>query len=255
MRLLIVTALLAGAISVQAQQRTNAEKCAEYYDTRIMYLLGCCGDLPIADYPGPTFPEMGETERATRALQEIKDSRNLRCNRAGSIGARTLALNAISARLMRAQARSKSKSATDLQAAVLDAEMAVRDLQSFVDTYRASAVRIWYWIAMAFRHGGQTWKALAFVGGLPENCCRTGEKDVFLADLYFDLGVLDAANEYYSAWLKASGELCGHDRAVRNVEELRRRGFLIAPVPPSDPGVSCMSNGEWQPTYVTLPEH
>src|ERR1700693_6425543 len=148
MRQLILTALLFADISVQAEQRTNTEKCAEYYDTRIMYLLGCCGDLPIADYPGPTFPEMGETERATRTLQEIKDSRTFRCNRTGSVGARTLTLNAISARLMRAQERSKSKSATDLQAAVFDAELAVRDLQSFVDTYPASAERVWYWIRM-----------------------------------------------------------------------------------------------------------
>jgi hypothetical protein len=204
MRRLILAVLLLCEVSVQAQQRTNIEKCAEYYDTRIMFLLGCCGDVPIADYPAPPFPEMGETERATRALQEIKDSRNFRCNKAGSVGARTLTLNAISARLMRAQARSKSESAADLQAVVLDTELAVRDLQSFVDTYPASAMRIWYWIGMAFRRGGHTWKAMAFVWGLPEGCCRSGEKAVFLADLYFDLGVFGAASEYYSAWLEWS---------------------------------------------------
>jgi hypothetical protein len=254
MRQLILTAVLLADRCLQAQQRAKPAKCAEYYDARIMYLLGCCGDLPIADYPGPAFPEMGEAERATRALHEIEDDRRFGCNKPGSVGAGTLMLNAISARLIRAQARSKSKSATDLQAAVLGTELAVRDLQSFVASYPGSAARFWYWIGMAFRHGGQTWKALAFVGGLPGNCCRSGEKDVFLADLYFDLGVFDAASAHYSAWLKASGELCGNDRALRNAGELRTRGFQIPPVPLSVPGSTC-SSGQWYPSYIALPEH
>ncbi len=237
--------------AIRAQQQpANPTRCGEYYDDRIAYLLGCCGDQPIVDYPGPTFPDqMGPAERATHALAEIENAKRFRCHGAGSEGANKLSLNAISARLMRAQARSHSRSTVDLNAAVRDSEQAMLDLQSFVNSQPASAQRIWYWIGMAFRRGGQTWKALRFVAGLPDRCCQSGEKDVFLADLYFDLGIFDAASEHYSAWLKALGSTCGHEASIRNVGELRRRGFHVPPVPTIAPG-TCVSGGEWQPTYI-----
>jgi hypothetical protein len=250
-RLVLVTALFAG-LSFCAQKRTITE-CTEYYESRVAYLLGCCGDVPIADYPGPRFPyPMDEAELGTQALKEVDAARKSGCYKSGSAAAKTLALNAIGAHLMRARARSHSASASYLDAAVRDADLAARDLRSFIVSYPKSAVRIWYWLAMSFRRSGRPWEALRFVSGLPESV--SGQKEAFLGDLYFDLAMFDAASEHYSRWLQASGtdSLCGYHTSIKNAAELRGLGFKIPPAPQSQ-GV-CVSLGDWQP-YAGFPEH
>jgi len=230
-------------------------RCTAYHEDRVLYLLGCCGDL-VANYPGPRFPDpMSEVQRATRALEEIGAARMLSCYSPRHLGAQALTLNGIAARLMRAQALAiRSASESDMTIAVADAETAQRELLAFTASYPALAARLWHWIAMSFRRSGHTWEALAFVVRLPKNCCEQSEIEVVEGDLCFELGIDEAASQHYTAWLERSSpdSLCGHSAALRNAAELRRLGFAIPSAPSGGQGI-CMAGPDWRP-YVSLPD-
>jgi hypothetical protein len=185
----LVTALFAGS-SFCTQKRTIPE-CTEYYESRVAHLLGCCGDVPIAEYPGPRFPyPMDEAELATQALKEVDAARKSGCYKSGSAAAKT-----------------------------------------FIVSYPKSAVRIWYWLAMSFRRSGRPWEALRFVSGLPESVSGQKEAflgDLYFDLAMFD-AASEHYSRWLEA--SGTGSLCGYHTSIKNAAELRGRGFKIPPAP------------------------
>jgi hypothetical protein len=223
--------------------------CTTYYQERVAYLLGCCGDMEMSDYPGTPFrASMTDVERATAALGEISAAKRTRCYASGGLAAQTLTLNGVGAHLMRARARATSLNVNDLSLARIDSDVARQELLAFITKYPALAAKNWYWITMSFRRSGHSWDALNFLAGLPRGCCAMAEKEVLIGDLYYSLDLLASAAEHYSLWLKSASQNpgCGHAQSAKNAEELRRRGFVI-PLIELGTSEQCVSGEAWGP--------
>ena len=228
--------------------------CAKSQAERVSFLLGCCGDVPVSDYPGPPFPDsMSDLVRATRALHEIEEAKTLRCYDPKSDRAKTLMLNSIGARIMRAEFYLRSPSDGNLNSGLVDVDDAARDLKHFAESERTAATQIWGWIASAFRRCGRLWDSLTFVSQLPNGCCEPGSVQATEADLLFELGAYEAASRQYSLWLThfRPPSFCGYSSSVANTAELRKRGFKI-PESSEDGLSACSIVGEWEP-YMAFP--
>lgn len=254
----LVNSFLVALLAVLVNGTLHADdaiggRCTEYFEPRIKFLLGCCGDLG-ADYTGPPFPDsMSEFERASRALNEVEAASKMKCLDGNSRGAMALKLDRIGAHIMRAQARLRPSSGVARSAALTDVKASSDGLRSFVSSHRDVSFRIWWWIATAFRLSGQLWDGLTFLDQLPDECCA-GEAHAAKGDLLFELGGYQAAADEYSRWLLARDRrsLCGHATSLSHVAELRKRGFKM-PTIPDENGRLCASGNDWLP-YVVLPE-
>lgn len=266
-RSLLLGAVLFGAVEIaafceQPARTAAAGKCAEYHLSRVAFLLGCCGDLPVA-YPGDRFPSpLDDAQRATLALREIDFALRRPCRQDRPEHHLDLVLNRIGAYVMRARERAQRvKSLADVDASLNDAAIAASELSGFAESHPDAAAKIWLWIAMTFRRSGRPLETIWFLTNVEEKCCRKGTPDavqmaVIKADTWFDLAMYSAAADAYSAWLREASELsfCGRDRSLANVAELRRRGFTIKAYAEehSSAGV-CVPVGEWEP-YAGLPK-
>jgi hypothetical protein len=171
-------------------------------------------------------------------------------------------LNRIGAHLMRARARTEgSISASEVSASLRDANIAARDLRVFADSHPETAIKLWMWVAMAFRRSGRPFDALAFLMRVERSCCEQNQvaalrMAALKGDVLFDLAAYSAAARSYSRWLSGADEpsLCGRDRSLSNVADLRHRGFDIngSPVERGSTG-PCVTGSEWEP-YVGLPK-
>lgn len=245
----------------QPASLSNARKCAEYRLSRVAFLLGCCGDLPVA-YPGERFASpLSGTQRATLALREVDLALRSPCPQDRSEDRLDLLLNRIGAYALRARERAEqARLPAGVDAGLHDATIAASELRSFTQSNPDAAVRIWPWIAMTFRRSGRPLEAIWFLNSVEEKCCRKDKASavqmaVVKADTWFDLAMYGAATEAYAEWLSAADEasLCGRNRSLDNIAELRRRGFAIKSyaVERSSMGV-CVPPGEWEP-YAGVP--
>jgi len=231
--------------------------CGSYYESRVAYLLGCCGDV-VGNYPGPVFPgSLDNVQRGELALAEIDSATRRDCTNPRSAAALGMVLDKAGAHLLRAEALAskavtqKGESRAALSAAD-DAVAAVSILKDFTSEHPAESSKLWGWIATAFWRAGNPWQALAFVSTLSAACCDEREIARFKGDVLFDLGILDSASFAYSQWLSgASPSLyCGEERSLQNAKELRLRGFAI-PEASLQLGGSCGQADGWRP-YIFL---
>lgn len=255
----------AGIVSFGQQPRANSlseGKCAEYHLLRVAFLLGCCGDLPIA-YSGERFHSpLNRTQRATLALNEIDLAMRRPCPQDRSAARLDLLINRIGAYALRARDRAENAtSLSDIDHGLHDAAVAAHELKAFAQAHPDAAVKIWPWIAMTFRRCGRPLEAIWFLNKVKEKCChtdKTAEGNIarVKADTWFDLAMYGAAANGYSEWLSTADEsaLCGKISSLGNISELRRRGFKIGAhaVEGTSIGV-CVPQSEWEP-YAGIPK-
>src|SRR6185437_900462 len=229
--------MLLGAVGPLAlgEEPARPLKCAGYRLSRAAFLLGCCGDLPVT-YPGDRFPSpLDRVQRATLALREIQLALRSPCPQDRPADRLDLLVNRVGAYVMRARAGAEdAKSPADIDASLRDATIAASELKTFVQVHPDAALKIWFWIAMTFRRSGRPLETIWFLSQVEEKCCRNDKAALIQialvkADTLFDLGMYSAAAHGYSEWLSTADEpsLCGQNRSLANVAELRRRGFAI----------------------------
>ncbi|MCZ2154450.1 MAG: hypothetical protein LC114_11220 [Bryobacterales bacterium] len=205
---------------------------------------------------------MSRAERATLALDEIDQALRMHCLQDRPTDRLDLLINRVGAYALRARDRIENmKSLSDFDNGLRDAEIATTELRTFVQTHTDAAVKIWPWIAMTFRRCGRPLEAIWFLNKVKETCCALEQTDArqlarLKADAWFDLAIYSAAARDYSEWLGAADEaaLCGQQRSLNNIGELRRRGFRIEVYSVEQSALSvCVPQSEWEP-YVGIPK-
>jgi hypothetical protein len=254
-------AILSTASVVFGQEhaaRSDDRRCADFYLARVAYLLGCCGDLEVA-YPGGRFASpLDAVQRATRALAEIDLATMSPCAHDRVEDRIDLKLNRIGAYIMCSRARVEGPD--ELAGGLRDANVAAGELRAFVQSHPRAAAKLWLWLAMAFRRSGRPLDALAFLAGVEKSCCQrdyraAAQLAAIKGDILFELAVYGPAGNAYSQWLGSVNQpsLCGRERSLSNIRELRRRGFQIPTVPGEQESRGpCLAGSEWEP-YAGVP--
>jgi hypothetical protein len=239
-----------------SQQKT--ESCAPYYETRIAFLLGCCGDLELG-YPGPRFPvQDSRSERATLAITEVDQALRQKCLDNTNPKFFDILLDRVGAYILRASENfgNQNSDNTAPLRATNDFVQAGRFLDDFVHRYPSESVARWYWITEALERAGEPRSALQFITRLPSDCCDEAEIARVRGDLLFNMGNQGGAAAAYAQWVKTSNQTsnlkCNHPTSFAHATLLDSNGFLALPPPSRQKSMSltfCFSSDGWSPYF------
>ncbi len=261
MKRLVWTAALLWTAAVGQTDKGHGHLCVSEYLERIAYLLGCCGDLP-SRYPGPPMPNfLSDVQKASQALKEISLAERHSCPRVREHDRVNLRLSRVGALAFQARVKYSAEDVTERSDGRSEAELATRELLALLKASPSVSKKAHLWAAQTFVAVGRPLEALSLLQNEAITCCDveidSRRAAVLRGDIAFNLGLWALAAKSYSKWLTGIEEhfLCGHRSAILRAEELRRRGFRIAPVPPASGLVTCSDSDpvDWRP-YFLIPE-